>query len=172
MILNLTGHKESPEEGLYRALSIVNIPSSDLYLKLGPEFEMKNTWPALSRNIREIQHNNAHNLSFEENHRFAYNMVLNRQGELLYKGLGELVVEHLNELADEYIIPAFPINPEQQTHEGEVLLKALRKVWDDHTSSMTKIGQILKYMVSSVAQIHTTRPDQTNLTGPCLRQKC
>ncbi|KXN89109.1 Cullin-3 [Leucoagaricus sp. SymC.cos] len=112
----------------------------------GPDFSVDNTWAQLSRNIREIQHNNAHNLSFEENHRYGYNMVLNRQGPTLYNGLKELVKEHLDELANSHIIPAFPVNAEQQTHEGEVLLKALRKVWDDHTSSMTKIGQILKYM--------------------------
>jgi cullin 3 len=75
-------------------------------------------------------------------------MVLNRQGQTLYNGLKELVIEHLDELANEHIIPVFPLNAEQQTHEGEVVLKALRKVWDDHTGSMTKIGQILKYMVS------------------------
>lgn len=75
-------------------------------------------------------------------------MVLNKHGETLYNGLKKLVIEHLNELAKEHVYPAFPINPGQQSNEGEVLLKALRKVWDDHTSSMTKIGQILKYMVS------------------------
>lgn len=75
-------------------------------------------------------------------------MVLYKHGDVLYRGLQELVEEHLNELAEEYIVPAFPINRVQETHEGEVLLKALRKVWDDHVGSMTKIGQILKYMVS------------------------
>ncbi|KAJ3573649.1 hypothetical protein NP233_g2313 [Leucocoprinus birnbaumii] len=114
--------------------------------KYGPEFSVDNTWAQLSNNIREIQHNNAHNLSFEENHRYGYNMVLNRQGNTLYNGLKDLVREHLKELADANIFPAFPVSEEQQTHEGEMLLKALRKVWDDHTSSMIKIGQILKYM--------------------------
>ena len=80
-------------------------------------------------------------------------MVLNRQGNILYNGLKELVREHLKELADDNILPAFPVSEEKQTHEGEVLLKALRKVWDDHTSSMTKIGQILKYMVSHMLLI-------------------
>jgi cullin 3 len=74
-------------------------------------------------------------------------MVLNRQGSTLYSGLKDLIIEHLKELADTHIFPAFPVNEEQQT-QGELLLKALRSVWDDHTSSMTKIGQILKYMVS------------------------
>ncbi|KAF9444819.1 Cullin-domain-containing protein [Macrolepiota fuliginosa MF-IS2] len=114
--------------------------------KYGPDFSLDNTWTQLKRNIREIQHNNASNLSFEENHRFGYNMVLNKQGHILYNGLRDLVREHLNELAQEHVIPAFPIGSEGQNQEGEVLLKALRKVWDDHTSSMSKVGQILKYM--------------------------
>lgn len=83
-------------------------------------------------------------------------MVLNKQGHILYNGLKDLVVRHLDELAEEHIFPAFPINPEQQSQEGEVLLKALRTVWDDHTSSMSKIGQILKYMVSLVTRMTST----------------
>jgi hypothetical protein len=125
---------------------------TDFFLlsQLGPEFDVNSTWPTLSRNIREIQRNNAHNLSFEENHRFGYNMVLYKHGDVLYRGLRELVVEHLDELAEEWIVPAFPVDRVQQTGEGEVLLKALRRVWDDHIGSMTKIGQILKYMVSGL----------------------
>jgi len=83
-------------------------------------------------------------------------MVLNRQGNVLYNGLKNLIIEHLKELADTDIFPTFPVSEEKQTHEGEVLLKALRKVWDDHTSSMTKIGQILKYMVSHILPVTLT----------------
>lgn len=70
---------------------------------------------------------------------------------MLYKGTMELVVENLEKLATEEVIPVFPsgasTDPLQKTQEGEVLLKALRRVWDDHTSNMVKLGQILKYMV-------------------------
>ncbi|KAF8808726.1 Cullin-domain-containing protein [Phlegmacium glaucopus] len=117
--------------------------------KFGPEFSPEKTWEELSKNIREIQNNNASNLSFEENHRFAYNMVLNKHGEALYKGVTDLVGENLNKLADDQIIPKFPNGTKDaiiQSSEDELLLKALKNVWDDHTSSMVRLGQILKYM--------------------------
>lgn len=121
-----------------------------LNVKHGPDFSAEKTWLELSKNIREIQNHNASNLSFEENHRFAYNMVLYKQGEMLYKGVNLLVVENLEKLAREQVIPKFPtgtINDSaQQSLAGELLLRSLRDVWDDHVSNMTKLGQILKYM--------------------------
>lgn len=122
-------------------------------LQHGPEFSPETTWAELSRNIREIQNHNASNLSFEENHRYAYNMVLYKQGDMLYRGVKRLVTENLETLAKEEIIPAFPTgttDPIMQNTEEEVLLKALRKVWDDHKSNMVRLGQILKYMVCAV----------------------
>ena len=79
-------------------------------------------------------------------------MVLYKQGELLYKGVTDLVIEHLNKLAQVQIIPTFPTGTKDimiQSSEDELLLKALKNVWDDHRSSMVRLGQILKYMVSS-----------------------
>ncbi|KAF9557422.1 Cullin-domain-containing protein [Agrocybe pediades] len=117
--------------------------------KHGPEFSADQTWSALSKNIREIQKHNAANLSFEENHRFAYNMVLYKRGDMLYSGVKQLVAENLKELATTVIIPAFPTgtnDPTMQSAEEEVLLRELRKVWDDHKSNMFRLGQILKYM--------------------------
>ncbi|KAF8968105.1 Cullin-domain-containing protein [Flammula alnicola] len=115
----------------------------------GPEFSPDKTWEELSKNIREIQNHNASNLSFEENHRYAYNMVLYKHGDRLYNGVRTLVIENLDTLAREEIVPAFPTgttDAKMQNDEEEVLLKALRKVWDDHRSNMVRLGQILKYM--------------------------
>lgn len=39
----------------------------------------KDTWAKLSHAIREIQNKNAPKISFEENHRYAYNMVLHKR---------------------------------------------------------------------------------------------
>ncbi|KAF8149979.1 Cullin [Crassisporium funariophilum] len=117
--------------------------------KHGPEFSPEKTWADLSKNIREIQNHNASNLSFEENHRFAYNMVLYKHGDMLYRGVKTLVSENLDKLAKAEIIPAFPTGTTDaaiRSTEDERLLKALRHVWDDHCSSMIRLGQILKYM--------------------------
>lgn len=125
---------------------------------------MDETWTKLARNIVEIQNHNAANLSFEENHRYAYNMVLYKNGDRLYKGASQLVAENLDKLAKEYIIPAFPTgvtnDPVQRSQEGEMLLKALKKVWDDHTSSLSKLRDVLKYMVSEPPA--ATRHTRTN----------
>ncbi|KAJ7284963.1 Cullin-domain-containing protein [Mycena rebaudengoi] len=115
----------------------------------GPDVSIDKTWADLANNIREIQKHNAPNLSFEENHRFAYNMVLHKQGEMLYNGVSQLVSENLDHLADDQVIPAFPTGASDdtmQSQEAEMLLKALRNIWDDHTSNMVRLGQILKYM--------------------------
>ncbi|KAJ7035018.1 Cullin-domain-containing protein [Mycena alexandri] len=110
---------------------------------------LHDTWADLANNIREIQNHNAPNLSFEENHRFAYNMVLHKQGEMLYRGVNQLVAENLDHLANSQVVPAFPSGASDgtmQSQEAEMLLKALRNIWDDHTSNMVRLGQILKYM--------------------------
>ena len=78
-------------------------------------------------------------------------MVLHRNGEMLYEGVCALVAENLADLARNEVVPAFPTSGSddrmQQTQEGEMLLKALRRIWDDHTGSMSKLRDILKYMV-------------------------
>lgn len=82
-------------------------------------------------------------------------MVLYKQGELLHRGVTDLVIENLNKLAQIQIIPAFPTgmkDPVIQSSADELLLKALKNVWDDHSNSMVRLGQILKYMVRSVIE--------------------
>jgi cullin 3 len=77
-------------------------------------------------------------------------MVLLKNGEMLYNGVKKLVAENLDKLAKEEIVPVFPSggsDPMQQSQEAEMLLKALRHIWDDHLANMLKLSQILKYMV-------------------------
>jgi cullin 3 len=84
-------------------------------------------------------------------------------GEQLYNGVKELVVQHLDTLAEKKIVPAFPRS--SGTHgagkmgggaeaieralEGDMFLKALKGVWEDHTGSMHKITAVVRYMVST-----------------------
>ncbi|OJA13390.1 hypothetical protein AZE42_07598 [Rhizopogon vesiculosus] len=114
------------------------------------EVSLDETWLHLSANIREIHNKNASNLSFEENYRYAYNMVLYKNGTVLYKGVCQLVAENIDRLAQREIIPAFPSgsskDPTQQSQEGEFLLRAVSRVWNDHTGNMSKLRDILKYM--------------------------
>lgn len=118
----------------------------------GGDTNIQDTWSSLSHAIKEIQNERASQLSFEENYRYAYNLVLFRQGEFLYKSVKTLIDEHLTTLTDQLIIPVFAAgnhdDPVTRGQEGELLMKGVRKVWDKHNSSMRKLSDILKYMVS------------------------
>ena len=76
---------------------------------------------------------------------------MHKQGDMLYKGVKQLVADNVDKLAEEEVQPAFPTNlsgdPIQQTQEAERLLKAVRDVWDDHLGNMSKIRDLLRYMV-------------------------
>ena len=139
-------------------------PTHHPSIKLGPNIAVDESWAKLTLNIREIQHHNTHKLSFEECYRLGYQLVVSKQGQLLYNGVSDLVVENLNRLAEQVILPAFPSgleqDPMQQSQEGERLLKAVHKVWSDHTGCMDKLSHILKYMV---------RPASSALPHPDLR---
>lgn len=123
----------------------------------GPNIAVDESWAKLTLNIREIQHHNAHKLSFEECYRLSYQLVVSKHGQMLYNGVRDLVVENLNRLAEETILPAFPSgleqDPMQQSQEGERLLKAVHKVWSDHTDCMDKLSHILKYMVRPTSRV-------------------
>ncbi len=123
-------------------------------------FAADESWARLTLNIREIQHQNAHKLSFDECYKISYQLVVNKHGQMLYNGLRDLVIENLNRLAEETILPAFPSgleqDPMQQSQERERLLKAVHKVWSDHTDCMYTLSHILKYMVRPTTRILAT----------------
>ncbi len=84
-------------------------------------------------------------------------MVLHKQGSVLYEGVKELLTENLDKFAKEVIVPSFPSSnegdPVQQIQEGEMLLKAFRKVWNDHKMGLEKLRDLLKYMVRVLSRI-------------------
>lgn len=108
-------------------------------------------WAKLSTNIVEMLNHRAAHLSFEENHRYGYNLVLHKSGQVLYDGTCKLVVENLEKLTARDLVPTFPSggndDPIQRSQEGETFLKALRKLWEDHTAGLHKLKDVLNYMV-------------------------
>ena len=62
-----------------------------------------NVWNSLKRGIEEIQNGNAGTLRFEELYRNAYTLVLHKHGELLYRGVDDVICAKLNRTADEVI---------------------------------------------------------------------
>eukprot|EP01105_Mastigella_eilhardi_P010313 TRINITY_DN2407_c0_g2_i1.p1 TRINITY_DN2407_c0_g2~~TRINITY_DN2407_c0_g2_i1.p1 ORF type:complete len:748 (+),score=248.08 TRINITY_DN2407_c0_g2_i1:140-2383(+) len=104
------------------------------------------TWKLLKNAICEIHKQNASGLSFEELYRNAYNMVLHKYGERLYKGLTEVVEEHLRAVGEQVA-----------TAVDDTFLQALNKAWADHKVSMLMIRDILMYM-DRVYVLHQNLP--------------
>ncbi|KAF9244461.1 Cullin repeat-like-containing domain protein [Melanogaster broomeanus] len=77
-------------------------------------------------------------------------MILFKSGPMLYEGVCQLIADNLDRLAKEDIIPTLPNggsnDPLEQGQEAELLLRALRRVWDDHTGGLLKMQEIVKYM--------------------------
>lgn len=124
----------------------------------------------------------------QEHYRYAYTMVLHKDGARLYQGISKLVADHLDQQTRTRIQPAFPSSSlvasgaatasgsssmaapsargatdlngpaasvssdamelQASAQEGEKFLAALKAVWDDHTACMSKLKDLLKYMVS------------------------
>lgn len=114
------------------------------------------TWNQLASAIQEIHNHNASKLSFEEIYRYAYNLVVQKHGELLYNGVKGLVRSNLDRLAKEQIVPRFPTSGTktaiEEANEGEQLLKAVKDVWEDHCSCSMKLKAVLTYMVRHIRQ--------------------
>ena len=97
---------------------------------------MENIWALLKNAIQEIQKKNNSGLSFEELYRNAYTMVLHKYGERLYTGLKEVVTQHLENKVREDVLESLHNN----------FLPTLNQAWNDHTTSMVMIRDILMYM--------------------------
>jgi cullin 3 len=110
----------------------------------------------LSKAISQIQGHEASKLSFEEHYRYCYNLVLNKNGNLLHSRLSELIVNHLQREAKskldqvlQQVDTALVMgDSNQKVQVGERFLVAVKKIWDDHFLVMKKLRDVLKYMVS------------------------
>mmetsp|Transcript_20563 Transcript_20563/g.61882 ORF Transcript_20563/g.61882 Transcript_20563/m.61882 type:complete len:739 (+) Transcript_20563:362-2578(+) len=116
-------------------------------LKQDPQWG-ENTWALLEAAILEINNHNASGLSFEELYRSAYNMVINKYGERLYKGLVDTVSKHLVGVAARVEAAA----------SGDAFLRDLTARWEDHNKSMQMIRDILMYMDRTYVGRHQVVP--------------
>ena len=92
-------------------------------------------WRALRSAIKEIHKERASALSFEELYRNAYNLVLQKHGDMLYRGVSEQVKLHLRSVGETVA---------QSSDDN--LLQTLNQAWDKHTNTMVMIHDILMYM--------------------------
>ncbi|KAG2185317.1 hypothetical protein INT44_002107 [Umbelopsis vinacea] len=120
----------------------IHHPSTD------PQFDK--SFELLAQAIHEIHRKNASNLSYEELYRNAYIMVLQKRADTLYNGVKEVISDHLELVAETEVIPAFvkttDTNARMSADAGTSFLMTLKRVWNDHTTSMIMIRDILMYM--------------------------
>lgn len=119
----------------------------------------QDTLVLLSRAIKQIQLHNASQLSFEEQYRYAYDLVMHKEGHTLYNRVAELIAEHLEKEARELVVPVFPPSSSLASvagygtdsmvsaAAGQLFLTKLREVWNDHIACMSKLRDVLRYMV-------------------------
>lgn len=99
------------------------------------EDHFKGIWELLRNAINTIYRSEQSQLSFEELYRNAYTMVVQKRGESLYRGLKEVLTEHLSNDARQ-------INAEPDT----TCLSALNAAWEKHMVALGMIRDILMYM--------------------------
>ncbi|SPO29549.1 related to Cullin-3 [Ustilago trichophora] len=93
--------------------------------KIGLEISIEEMWLRLVNAISQIQNHNISKLSYEEHYRYAYNLVLYQQGDMLYHGVKKQVQQHLDKLCREKIIPAFPPGGAASVSAGIILPESL-----------------------------------------------
>ncbi|CAD5230943.1 unnamed protein product [Bursaphelenchus okinawaensis] len=108
-----------------------------IFPKTIDEDVVQNIWEMLKKALNEILKKKHSGLSFEELYRNSYNMVLNKKGEVLYEGLSNVLIKHLEEDVCKQVEESIGRNR---------FLDTLNSVWQDHETAMTMIRDILMYM--------------------------
>ena len=90
-------------------------------------------------------------------------MVLHKMGDRLYNGVKEVITEHLQQVVVETIVPVFPKPMEGAggalpggivaVSGGPHFLHKVKEVWDEHTTCMLMIKDILLYMVRFLGRL-------------------
>lgn len=143
--------------------------------------QLDKNWGVLEGAIREIHNKNASQLSFEELHRNAYQLVKERKGEELYNRVGELesnllrenVWSRVTQMATPSLIfraagQASGAHTNQQRADGERFLRFLKDAYMDHQLCMNMISDVLMYMVSALDVVLQLPSRGTTLILDCL----
>ena len=92
-------------------------------------------WETLRDAIYKIHSKQASTLSYEELYRTAYNLVLNKHGDMLYNNVKQTTAELLKPVAEEILA-----KPDDE------VIKALNRLWADQKLCIIMIKDILLYM--------------------------
>ena len=109
-------------------------------------------WNALSSAIKEIHKEHASDLSFEELYRNAYNLVLQKHGDLLYEGVSEQVKQHLRAVGETVA----------QASDDE-LLKVIDEAWRKHTNARNNSIKLRWKHIRKLAAAKQTLPKKESM---------
>lgn len=99
------------------------------------EAAARRTWESLREAIGEIYKKNASVLSFEELYRNAYNLVLDKHGDLLYDGVQSTIRERVEWISSRI-----------RSADDSALVGRVCSLWEDHKTTMEMVKDILMYV--------------------------
>lgn len=114
--------------------------------------EYEEGFEILSSAITVIFQKQARELSYELLYRTAYKLTIRQFGERLYHDVEKVIADYLETTAEKNIVPAF-INSSSTSESsstadaGASFLKTIKRVWDDFTTAIDLILQVLYYLV-------------------------
>ncbi|KAI9824865.1 MAG: Cullin-3 [Thelocarpon impressellum] len=118
--------------------------------------DFESMWAVLASSFREIHTKNASKLSFEENYRIAYKLVLKKQGDLLYERvkdferqwLGTEVRGRLRASMSGKLLAGGGggTTANERRVAGEKFLRGLKDAWEDHDLCVDMTTDVLMYM--------------------------
>ncbi len=149
------------------------------------DVDYNTTWNTLKDAFTKIHEKEASNLSYEELYRFAYRLVLKKQGERLYDNVKSFEAEWLQEKVQPQIISKISSTLQSQDggvagaaasanerrEAGERFLTTLRASWNDHVTAMNMLADVLMYMVGDAVRandvaLHLLTRKRTAFTAP------
>ncbi|CBZ52509.1 hypothetical protein NCLIV_022980 [Neospora caninum Liverpool] len=110
--------------------------------------EVTRRWEFLRAAFNHIFAHEAGTLSYEEVYRYAYLLVINKKGRLLYDGTRQCIDAHLGLVATEIA---------EQENE-DLFLVALLEKWRDHRVNMQMIKDVLLYLDKHYVEMHHLTP--------------
>lgn len=115
--------------------------------------------------MTDIHNKNASKLSFENLYRASYKITLVKRGEELFEKVKEFETEwfhkHIIPGVDELVrnnLPSIALiqlatsSSHERREAGERLLRGIRKIWEDHNTSMNLIADMLMYLERSCVE--------------------
>lgn len=134
----------------------------------GEDVDFDSTWNTLAAAFTEIHTKNAGKLSYEELYRFAYRLVLKKQGERLYDKVKQFERDWLaqnvrKDIADQAKTSLYAGEKGSSTSTaterrvaGENFLREMQVKWEEHALCVGMLADVLMYMVSEQeGKIHT-----------------